>query len=326
MATRWTVALYPLLVGAVLAGRIEAADYPVAGTQLTLRLNPATHRGVLSLVLRDGSIPAPVPDGADDPSLAGMTLTVFSRGSGERSTFSARAGRDVWKVRATPKVVTYGYTDRAAQLPSAAVSTAQLRTGAGVKLRAKSPGITLDGLARAVAVRAEWGSVRVCAVFDGDAVRKDKVGLFVASGAAGAGLADCDDDTLFVSLPPLPCGTSPLCNGECPLGTECSNFGNPIDPTCECVPTEGCPGGCPEGWICAYPDGPSPTCLPPFCNGNGACDGACSQPGTDCLSVLGLCLCMTPCSGGDPYPTCGGACADPAFTCRAVPDSCVCAP
>ena len=326
MVPRWTVASYPLLIGAVLAGRIEAADYPVGGTQLTLRLDAATQHGALSLVLRDASIPAPAPDGADDPSLAGMTLTVFSRGSGERSTLSARTGRDIWKVHATPRTVTYGYTDRATPPPSAAVSTVQLRTGAGLKLRAKSQGITLDGLALAVAVRVEWGSVRVCALFDGAAVRKDKVGLFVARSADGAALADCDDDTLFVPLSSLPCGgTSPLCNGECPPGAECSNVGA-ANPRCECVPTEGCPGGCPEGWICAYPTGPSPTCLPPFCNGNGTCDAACSQPGTECLSVLNLCLCMTPCSGGDPYPTCGGTCADPAFTCRAVPDSCVCAP
>jgi hypothetical protein len=252
-----------------------------------------------------------------------MTLTVFSRGSGQQATSSARAGRDVWKARATPKAITYAYRDRTAQGND--LLTAQLRTGMGLKLRAKSAGIALDGSQQAIAVRVEWGSVRVCALFDGDAVRKDKAGLFVARNADAAGLADCSDETLFVPPTPACGGTWAACDGACPAGTTCSVVDDATDPRCECL--EGCPGGCPDGWICAYLSGPTPSCLPPFCNGSGggACDGSCA-PGTDCLPVLGQCFCMTPCSGGDAYPTCGGSCADPGFTCRAVPDQCVCAP
>jgi len=313
-----------LLLGPALAGSAAAVDHPVTGTQLTLK-RPANGPGALSLVLRD-PVPVPAPDSADDPSLVGMTLTLFSRGSGERVDFSARAGRDLWKVRATPQTLTYTFTDRMAVAGSVDLHTAQLRTGAGVKLRARGARLDLDAPQGAVAVRLAWGSTRVCAIFDGEAVRQDTIGRFVARNADAAGLTDCSDETLTQ----VACGaTAPQCNGECPAGRACQDLGGPSNPSCECVPVEGCPGGCPDGWICAYPSGGSPSCVPPFCSGGtggSMCDGTCADPDTQCLSVLSLCLCMTPCSGGDVYPTCGGTCSDPGLTCRAAPDQCVCAP
>ncbi len=180
----------------VLAGApAMAVDYPVGGTQLMLS-RPQQSTGALSLVLKDPSIPVPAIDGADDPSLTGLTLTLFARYSGERPTFFARAGRDIWKLRTTPKATTFAFRDKTAVPGSWDVFTADLRTGAGLKIRTRGPRLTLSPPEGSIAVRIEYGSVRVCAVFDGAAVRQDKPGRFVARNADAAGLTDCDDATL----------------------------------------------------------------------------------------------------------------------------------
>lgn len=180
----------------VLAGApAMAVDYPVGGTQLMLNRPPLKH-GALSLVLKDPSIPVPAIDGADDPSLTGLTLTLFARYSGQRPTFGARAGRDLWKLRTTPKATTFSFRDKTAMPGSSDLLTAELRTGAGWKIRARGPQLTLNPPEGSIAVRIEYGSVRVCAVFDDPAVIQNKSGRFIARNADAAGLTDCDDATL----------------------------------------------------------------------------------------------------------------------------------
>lgn len=187
-----TIALTTL----VLAGApAMAVDHPVGGTQLMLS-RPPLKSGALSLVLKDPSIPVPAIDGADDPSLTGLTLTLFARYSGQRPTFDARAGRDIWKLRTTPKATTFSYRDKTAAPGSSDLLTAELRTGVGLKIRARGPQLTLNAPEGSIAVRIEYGSVRVCAVFDDPAVRQNKPGRFVARNADAAGLTDCDDATL----------------------------------------------------------------------------------------------------------------------------------
>lgn len=315
----FSAALVLLLAGS--GSPTVAADHVVSGTQLSLHTNGAGTRGSLSLTLRDPAIPIPAVASADDPSASGVTLTVFARG-GMQATLVTRAEPGLWSARTTGSgAVTYRFRDAAASFANADLLGVAMRSGHGVKLDARTAGIVLSGIVDAVAVRVAWGSTRVCTVFDVDSVRRTNPVTFVARAAATPSLPDCDDSSL--APPPLPTATPTTCDpgicpGGCPLGSECS-------PGCECVPTEGCPGGCPEGWICAYPTSGG-TCLPPFCDGAfPACDGSCSQPGTECSpSPVGLCFCLTPCSGGDPYPTCGGSCPDPLTHCIANADRCSC--
>ena len=137
-----------------------------------------------------------------------------------------------------------------------------------------------------------------------------------------------------------PCGgVYPSCgDGDCPAGTTClmdtfTCCGGTQISNCACLtgpPPPPCGGNCPDGWSCVGPAPGMPEfCLPPTCSGGSgapACDGTCSQPGTECRNVSNLCLCLTPCIGGDAYPTCGGTCADPSWSCSASAGGCTCLP
>jgi hypothetical protein len=320
-----SAALSMLLLLAGPATPAAAADHVVGGTQLSLRANATATRGALSLTLHDPAIPVPAVGSADDPSATGVTLTVFARGTGTQGTLVTRALPGHWVARtAVSGAVAYRFRDAAASYANANLLGVTLRTGRGVTLDARTPGIALGGDVRAVAVRVAWGATRVCTVFDVAAVKREKLGSFVARAAAAPALADCDDASLAAAAQPTcDAGSCPgFCTGP---GLECGLVPDPVTPSCACIPVEPCPDGCPEGWICAYPENGG-FCTPPFCDGTSptCSDGSC-EPGTECSpSPVGLCFCLTPCSGGDPYPTCGGTCPDPLTHCIANGDRCSC--
>lgn len=182
------------------AARAFATDYPVAGKLLTLRNNDAG-RGALTIELRDPAIPIPAVDGPDDPSLGGLGIAVFGGAQGDITLNGAFPGRvpGGWLTpRVSPKSVVFNYHATAAA--GDGVRTVVLRTGPVLKLRiAKSP-LNLVPPEGAVAVRLMWGSVRVCALFDGAAVRFNDTHHFVARDADAPAIADCDDATLLGAL------------------------------------------------------------------------------------------------------------------------------
>jgi hypothetical protein len=231
-------------IAAVLALPAHAVDYPVTGKQLALR--EVNGKASLTLGLRDGAIPIPTPGSSDDPSLAGLTVVLFSRGTGERPSYDAPSGtgQNSWSVRTTPKGVVYDYKNGLATRFAGDLQTVGVRPVTGLKVRSKAAGLALVAPQGGVAVRVQYGSVRVCALFDGDSVHADRAGVFMARNATAA-LANCDDDTLATAAPPACGGTFPSCEGACPTGETCGAIGGGTDPTCQCLPDEPCPGGCP---------------------------------------------------------------------------------
>lgn len=301
----------------LVAAAAPADDHVVGGKQLLLRAGPG---GALTLQLRGSGVPVPAPGSADDPSTAGMAVTVFGRASRAQASFWAAPGAR-WRVRSVPRI-TYGFANPGAAVGSLEVQSASLREGAGLRVRARSSGIALASPEGSVAVRVDMGSTRVCAVFDPPAVRRDGGGRFVARDADAASLGNCDDDQLLA----LPCEESGVaCGGSCPGDSVCA--GGPglgcscVSPHQPCGDTApACNGECPAGEACADIGGtpyPSCGCLPV---GSTACgdvypscgDGDCPA-GTTCLMdtftccggvQISNCACLT----GPPPPPCGGTC------------------
>lgn len=303
---RFLHALLVVLVAAPLAG---AADHPVPGRDLALRASP----GTLRLLLQDPSIPVPAVDDANDPSIVGMTVTVFGRTSGTRAIFTTSIGRGprAWTSRATHGGAVHRYRDDGSGAAGLRVRTAEVRPGGRLRITAPAAGIALDPAEQAVAVRVEYGSVRACAIFDGESVRRSRTGQFVARNAPAGALASCDDDLLAGFCPP----------SGCPTGSQTRFCGDgPVTDACSItLPTEAAcaqEGGC---WVRTpfHPDG---TCNCPTrdsgrrCVAYDGCEGLCLAPETNwCTSEVSgrcsetrtvydcVCLAVTP---GDFYTLC----------------------
>jgi hypothetical protein len=261
-----------------------AVDLTVVGKEITLRRTPGNPAGSLRLALDQG-IPdgVPLPDGSDDPSLAGMTVTLFARGSGATASFVAAPGRGAhaWKVRATPRLVSYAYNDPRANSDPLQIRSARLRNRAPMRITAPAAGLPLDVAESAIAVRVEYGSTRICALFDPESVRRSGPGIFVARDGDANLLVNCNDETL---------------SGECPTGI-CPT----PTPTPKPVPPRIC-GGRP---------------VTDACSRTIATKTACEQEG-GCWTVTpfnpnGVCNCPTHDQGAvcDEWNDCEGQCFAP---------------
>lgn len=319
---RSIVAALSVVLCAASAASAVAADHPVSGKQLMLR--DRNGKGSLTLTLKDTAIPVPSLGTTDDPSLHGLTVTLFSRASEQQATFQAAPGG--WRTKVTPTAVTYTYADRAAT--GGALSGVSLRTRAALKIRARSAGLDLDGPQGAIAVRVEYGSVRVCALFDYPAVTKDTAGYFSARNADAVGLANCDDDTLAR----VPCAESASCGGVCPGDAECGT--HPAFPECVCVSPHQpcgdsapvCNGECPDGEVCGSVSGGPETscgCLPTQSTpcgelGAASCEGGACPAGKSCFvetfTIAGQSIDYCACRTEPQEPPCGGTCPE-GWTC-----------
>lgn len=307
-------------------GTAAAADHVVPGTQLKLRRT--ANGGAMTLVLRD-VMAIPAPGGSNDLSTAGVTVTLFGVGSGEQAAFAAPpgVGRPGWKVRPSPRV-TYTYANSSVPPGSTTLQSAVLRSGAGLRLRARSAGLDLSNGEGAVAVRVQWGSERVCTVFDNDAVRRDQAGIFLGVKADAPFIASCDDAELIAATctsdgiscsgvcpgdsvcggnplvgcscvsPHQPCGGSaPVCNGECPTGEVCGALSSDPFRSCGCLPASSTPCGD------VYP----------------SCDSGDCPAGTSCYADTvffgsGHEFSVCTCASEPPVDACGGDCP-PGWTC-----------
>jgi hypothetical protein len=304
------------LVLAVWSSTASAADHVVPGTQLRLRRTPSG--GTMNLLLRDVTA-IPTPGSADDPSTAGMIVTLFGRGSAQKALLVAPpgTGRPGWLVRTAPRV-SYSYTNASARPESATLAAAVLRSGSGLRVRARSAGLDLSSVEGVVAVRVEWGSERVCTIFDGDAVRRDEAGFFFAVKADAPAIADCSDATLGGGGCSLAdqgscggtCAGDAVCGGNSLIGCSCVS---PSQPCGGSAPV--CNGECPAGEECAVTDGSPFTacgCLPIGSMACGeqhdSCDPGACPAGTSCygftLSILNYCACASE----PPTDACGGDC------------------
>lgn len=276
---RWKVTMVAAAaLAGVLHGFAAAADHPVDGLQLAWR--GSNDKESLNVQLKDAAIPVPAPASPDSPAVTGLTLELFSHATGEVATYRALpgVGQHGWHVRATPSAVTYGYRNGTATQFGGDIQTVTLRTGAVAKVRSKAFGLTETFAHGAIGVRLSYGSERVCALFDGAAVRRDVPGLFVARNAEAGDLASCDDDVLLGECPPSGCvPEQKVFCGDGPVTAACSTA---LTTEAACAQEGGC-------WD-VTPFHPSGLCNCPTLDA----DRRCTAP-WDCESSL----CIAPSSG-----------------------------
>jgi hypothetical protein len=193
----------------------------------------------------------------------------------------------------------------------------------GRRLRIRGDaGLALDAALGAVAIRVTTGSLRSCAVFDGESIRRDVAGTFFARDTSVPALLDCTDTTLLSAIG-FGCGEAawPVCDDTCPGDGVCTS--DVLGGSCRCVfPTQpcggtapACNGECPAGEQCFEIDDfiPGPVnacaCAPvgePPCGATGqACDVGGCPAGHECDLIPGAGIYDSQCVCVEPDATCG---------------------
>lgn len=237
---RAAVALLALLASA------HAAEQLVPGHRLALRRSPSGRERLL-FIARSPSLAAPAPGSADDPTQVGATLGIRA-GSGETAVLDLPPS--LWSRNASGTA--YRFRNRTAPAGPSPVRLAMIRDRSGVRVMARTTGITLDEATQgSIGLLFTTGSLRYCALFDGASVMRDAPGVFSARRAPAP--ASCPGMTPTTStsstsstivpttttstslLPPF-CGNLTVDTGEqCdPPGTACGTGLTVCGADCTC--------------------------------------------------------------------------------------------
>ena len=153
-----------------------ADDYPVTGKRLVMMQTPSGTQ-ILVFISRD-VIRAPLPGGADDPTLNGASLQVTS-GSSESAVLDLPAG--YWLVNRSG--TTFRYRNVQAPAGPSVVKIARIKNGSLLKVTAKGTGITLNEPSQgSMDLVLTSGTRRYCARFGGTILR-DEPSRFIAKSA-----------------------------------------------------------------------------------------------------------------------------------------------
>ena len=296
--------------------RDAAADESIDGSLLRVKHGEAF---ILDFVSRDQDFPFPEPGSGDDPEVTGGTVWVFIPGAQPFSEVLANEspglGRPSW--RTAPSQRAYRFLSRDG---STATRRLTLTDRGFFRLQMRLPGDLAATPLRSVGLRIRVGGVTVCALFDGDSVRRDDAEVFFARRAPGDALDDnCSNDRLGEQS----CGTFPACGGTCPNGEVCAAFQDVHTPEMSrgCTCGSNC-GPCPLGTVCTLAGSGFFICAPvecgdqsgfPVCSGGGCGPWECQalelRLATSGTELRDGCFCAPP---GSCEGTCGGgfSCAD----------------
>jgi hypothetical protein len=331
-----------IILALTLGSAAYAADHPVDGVKLVLKKKGSRER--LDFVTRDPTFLFPAVGSADDPvtgTPGGAVVELFSATEG---TVTIEVPASGWSLR-TRGAARFRFTNPEAPGGSSTIRRMELRQGKTIRVNGRAVVLPLAGPQGALAIRITTGTLRTCARFEGDAVKRDQAGRFVGRGARADALTDCDDATL---RPPV-CGDGvvepPFEACDSAAGGCAALGGGGFDPIgcsgeCQCCSSSGfCePVGIGSGIYCCDPDdfcmltgpGGAGVCTSLLCAGPADCtagstcvDGRCCVPhGVGCIA-MGY---SPPCCGGDVCTAVTGLvgrCCSPAgHACAAAADCC----
>jgi hypothetical protein len=216
--TPWRCAVLAVLLAGLRAPSTPAVDRPLPGRKLLLK-GSAT-RGKLVWVVRNAIANFPAPNSPQNPTRVGAELIVTNPLTRETVTFALPASG--WTSSPDGRVLKYSNTS-APGGPSA-VKVVRFQQTKGLKIAAKTTGITLDeAMQGTLGVVLRMDTLRFCSLFGGT-VAKDLAGKFVAKNAPVP--ASCG--------PLATCGNGSVETGEeCEAATDCTTNQDCVN--CQCV-------------------------------------------------------------------------------------------
>jgi hypothetical protein len=213
------------------ANTVAADDHPVAASTLKLKRS-ASGKAKLIFVTKDPSLP--FPEMAPDPFSVFIKLIATGVPEGIemrlREPIEPFDGAPEFTSKGNAPKRSYRFKHKGAPSAPSVVKSLLWREGKGLKIVARDAWLSLTGESGAVALRISWGSgsvTRLCALFDGDAVRTDKAGSYRGSKAPAPAILDCSDEQLAAGQP-ASCGDGIVGSGEeCDGYLSCDLAGDP---------------------------------------------------------------------------------------------------
>ena len=179
-----------IMLALILATPARGADQPI-DAKLILSQNSKTE--TLVFLSRDRDALFPPVGSADDPTVAGMTIDLFSD-KGEHVSFAVPAAGWTASSGSVPR---YRFRNRAAPEGLSRMRLVVHKQGRVLKVTGKSVGLLLlIGLQGPAAIRLTTGTLRNCTRFEGAAIRKNVPGKFIGKSTSASSLADCSDGSL----------------------------------------------------------------------------------------------------------------------------------
>jgi hypothetical protein len=218
--SRHTILLALVVALALPASAARAADHGLAGTRLMLK----SGRSQKLLYLYKGQIDT-VPGSTLEPKIYGATLRVINPVSGETAVFDLPAAN--WSGPDTDDLARRVRKYKDPRGSASPVKTVIFKPTKGLKLAARSTGITLDEPTQGSVgvVLSMRNFLNYCSVFGGT-VAKDQPGRFIARRATAPGF--CPG--------PSPCGNGVVDGGEDCEGTGAGQCGaEQTCAGCQCV-------------------------------------------------------------------------------------------
>lgn len=177
----------------------HAADRPLDARKLVLKRS-AFGSERLVFVAKDAGFLFPTIGSGDDPAggdPGGLTIDLFSGNdpAGASLAVPPGVGKPGWRVQDGTAGL-YKFVNPAAPAGPSVVKAVVLKEGRLVKISARATGLALLGAQGTVGIRLTTGSLRNCAFFGPETVRRDETGRFVAKNALATAVPDCSDASL----------------------------------------------------------------------------------------------------------------------------------
>jgi len=197
------------------AADAAAADQPIEGTKLVLTRS-ASGKEKLVFVSSDPAITTPAASSADDPTLTGITIDLFSNLDGASTTLTipdaVSASPALWKETGPD----YKFVHKSAPDALSGAKVLLMKDGKKLKLVAKEVPLPLSGTNGFVTIRIAMGDTRYCARFNPANVKRDYAGRFIGKKAPASNVTDCSDFGMgIIDGPILPTNAEP-----CPTITD----------------------------------------------------------------------------------------------------------
>ncbi len=193
------------------AGSLEAAaaDHPIEGTKIVLTRS-SSGKEKLVFVSSDSALMAPASLSADDPTLTGVSIDLFSGLDGASTLLTipnaAAAAPAIWKQTGPD----YRFVNGGAPDVVSGAKALLFKDGKKLKLIAKELPLPLSGRNTFVTIRITMGDTRYCARFNPANIKKDYAGRFIGRKAPAANVDDCTDFGMGIAEGPiLPTNTEP---------------------------------------------------------------------------------------------------------------------